>query len=50
MLANFKCISVNYQENKNHIILNITFKNISLIILIKKDYVWKMFQNILIII
>lgn len=50
MLANFKCISVNYQENEDRILLNVTFKNISLIILIERDYLWKMFQNILIII
>ena len=50
MLANFKRISINYQENEDHILLNVTFKNTSLIILIERDYLWKMFQNILIII
>lgn len=51
VLANFQCISIKYQENENHISLNVTFKSIPLIILLtEKDYLWKMFQNILIII
>ena len=50
VLANYKCISVNYQENENYISLNVTFKSIRLIIVTEKDYLLKMFQNILIII
>lgn len=29
VLANFQCISVKYQENENHISLNVAFKGIS---------------------